>query len=141
MNIVTKIITSLLTVLGAIAAIKTLVPEQITYLEIITNFIFYSGWAFSFILVLVLIYQEAKNKDSINALSNANSKIQEECDNKLRLIEDMTSEKILTLTKDKEFFKISLTNNDKVLGYFASTLSAPQKPIPKEKGREEEDEF
>lgn len=109
MNLLGKILIVLTTVLGTIAAIKTLIPEDISYISIITNTIFFSGWIAFAILMLFTIYQyETQNE-------------------KLKSRDELLDER----KADKQYLKSELDKSNASLNHLTSRFALTEKPIPR----------
>lgn len=119
LKVIGQILGAIFAVIGALSAIKSLLPEQVTYQQLIENIWFLSGWGVSFLLALVLIYQEDSHKKN----------------NKEK--ENLLGER----SDDKKYLKEELSRSNISLNHLTSRLERNPQPIPRAKHIEENDEF
>ncbi|MFM5441719.1 hypothetical protein ACET9K_19950 [Aeromonas enteropelogenes] len=119
MKTISKIIAALVAVLGTLSAIKTLVPPEITYSELLQNWLFISGWLVCVILAIVLIYQEERYRAKQEYAH--------------RLLDERSS--------DKDFFKGEISKTNIILDHLTSRTEWKGRPIPRKKNYEGNDEF
>ncbi|WP_212568724.1 hypothetical protein, partial [Vibrio parahaemolyticus] len=101
MTAIIKILAALVSVLGVLSAFKTLIPEDITYSQIVESTVFISGWGVSFILCLVLIYQEIRHRDEKQAQAERHTERQD-------VINNLLNER----ANDKEYLQNELSKSN-----------------------------
>lgn len=121
-----KILAALVSVLGVLSAFKTLIPEDITYSQIVESTVFISGWGVSFILCLVLIYQEIRHRDEKQAQAERQD-----------VINNLLNER----ANDKEYLQNELSKSNISLNHLTSGLDRFERPIPRTQRSEDQDEF
>lgn len=109
MGVLSKIFSVLVATLGALAAVKTLYPEEITYLDFVRSTLFVSGWLFGFILVVMMIYQEERH----------------------RLLRVQSEALLAERGGDKDYLKAELAKSNISLNHLTSRLGLIEKPIPR----------
>lgn len=114
MKTISKIIAALVAVLGALSAIKTLVPPEITYSELFQNWLFISGWLVCVILAIVLIYQEER----------------------YRAKQEHTHRLLDERSADKDFFKSEISKTNVILDHLTSRTEWKSRPIPRKKNHD-----
>ncbi|HGF5099641.1 TPA: hypothetical protein ACF373_003432 [Vibrio parahaemolyticus] len=126
MTAIIKILAALVSVLGVLSAFKTLIPEDITYSQIVESTVFISGWGVSFILCLVLIYQEIRHRDEKQAQAERQD-----------VINNLLNER----ANDKEYLQNELSKSNISLNHLTSGLDRFERPIPRTQRSEDQDEF
>lgn len=121
-----KILAALVSVLGVLSAFKTLIPEDITYSQIVESTVFISGWGVSFILCLVLIYQEIRHRDEKQTQAERQD-----------VINNLLNER----ANDKEYLQNELSKSNISLNHLTSGLNRFERPIPRTQRSEDQDEF
>lgn len=125
-----KILAALVSVLGVLSAFKTLIPEDITYSQIVESTVFISGWGVSFILCLVLIYQEIRHRDEKQTQAERHTERQD-------VINNLLNER----ASDKEYLQNELSKSNISLNHLTSGLDRFERPIPRTQRSEDQDEF
>ncbi|WP_332397063.1 hypothetical protein [Vibrio metschnikovii] len=126
MTAIIKILAALVSVLGVLSAFKTLIPEDITYSQIVESTVFISGWGVSFILCLVLIYQEIRHRDEKQTQAERQD-----------VINNLLNER----ANDKEYLQNELSKSNISLNHLTSGLNRFERPIPRTQRSEDQDEF
>ena len=121
---------ALVSVLGVLSAFKTLIPEDITYSQIVENTVFISGWVVCFILCLVLIYQEVRHRDEQQTKDERHTEHH-------HVINDLLNER----ASDKEYLQSELSKSNISLNHLTSGLDRFERPIPRSRRNEDQHEF
>lgn len=129
-----KILAALVSVLGVLSAFKTLIPEDITYSQIVESTVFISGWGVSFILCLVLIYQEIRHRDEKQTQAERHTERHTE---RQDVINNLLNER----ANDKEYLQNELSKSNISLNHLTSGLDRFERPIPRTQRSEDQDEF
>ncbi|MDF4636450.1 hypothetical protein P3393_15545 [Vibrio parahaemolyticus] len=130
MKVILKILAALISFLGVLAAFKTLIPEDITYNQIVESTVFLSGWGVSFILSLVLIYQEVQHREKQRDQEERHTGQLEK-----------THELLAERANDKQYLQSELSKSNISLNHLTSGLDRMERPIPRTRRNEDENEF
>ena len=109
MSVLSKILSILVAIIGVLSAIKTLAPEEITYIDFFRSSLFLSGWAVAVILSMLMIYQEEQH----------------------RTVKKQKNDILLERTEDKDYLKSELSKSNVSLNHLTSRLVQIERPIPK----------